>query len=43
MNDRDEILGGSSGEGHDGIRAAFEAAFARPALAPQAALTHLMT
>ena len=35
--------GARSGERHDGIRAAFEAAFARPELAPPAASTHVMT
>jgi ketosteroid isomerase-like protein len=34
--------GRSSGEGHDGIRTAFEEAFARPELARPAASTHLM-
>ena len=34
--------GASSGVGHDGIRAAFEAAFARPELARPATSTHLM-
>jgi ketosteroid isomerase-like protein len=32
----------SSGEGHDGIRAAYEQAFTAPTLAPPAASTHLM-
>jgi uncharacterized protein (TIGR02246 family) len=35
--------GRSSGEGHDGIRTAFEAAFARPELARPATSTHLMS
>lgn len=34
--------GATSGEGHDGIRAAFEQAFATPVLAPPATSTHLM-
>jgi hypothetical protein len=34
--------GESSGEGHDGIRAAFETAFTRPVLARPATSTHLM-
>lgn len=34
--------GAASGAGHDGIRAAFEQAFAAPTLAPPAASTHLM-
>jgi uncharacterized protein (TIGR02246 family) len=32
-----------SGDGHDGIREAFEQAFARPGLAPPATSTHLMS
>ena len=32
----------TSGEGHDGIRAAFAEAFTQPALAPPAVSTHLM-
>ena len=40
---RIEFEGGQlTGEGHDGIRQAFETAFTRPALAPPAASTHLM-
>jgi ketosteroid isomerase-like protein len=40
---RIEFEGGRiTGEGHDGIRTAFGEAFARPALAPPAASTHLM-
>jgi uncharacterized protein (TIGR02246 family) len=34
--------GESSGDGHDGIRASFQAAFARPVLARPATSTHLM-
>ena len=34
--------GAISGQGHKGIRAAFEAAFAQPTLAPPARSTHLM-
>lgn len=34
--------GRMSGEGHEGLRAAFTDAFAQPALAPPAASTHLM-
>jgi ketosteroid isomerase-like protein len=40
---RIEFEGGRiTGEGHDGIRKAFEEAFARPGLAPPATSTHLM-